>query len=821
MIDRFDRAIRRVRRVFSASHWAGNIHPGTTAAGHPAIAPGLLVIQIDGLSAGRLRDAITAGEMPFIARLLSVGEFELVPIFSGLPSTTPAVQAELFYGIEVAVPAFAYVDSATGRVLRMYQHEAAVEVEAIVAARSTGSLLAGGASYGNVYAGEAVDPRFCMSSLGLGDLLSHRRRWLTPLVVLVHAPALLRTAALASGELVGSLRDMRAAVRAGEDPTAERNFVQSRVAVGVVMQELSVVGMAIDLARGLPVIHGNFLGYDETAHRRGPESALASRELRRTDDIVARLWRAAHRSSRRSYDVWIMSDHGQETTDSYIEVNGERVEDAVERVAVELGLVDPDFVPTPQSPAGGIALQRVRQLGERLVARLVPGVDVTEIRHTDGTLTVTALGPLGHVYAPRRLSLDEQERFARALVDRAHVPLVLHRGDDGESTGDAEVADDVVIAHTSVGRFTLPSDAAAVLGADHPYLDAAAADLVALCHHRDAGDLVISGWRLDDRPISFPFDHGAHAGPGPVETDAFALVPPDTPLVRGSCAHGVTRPGDLRDAGFAVLRGERSLTPAPVRRGLRILTWNVHYCIGLDGQLSPERIARVIARHDPDIVCLQELDVVRARTGHVDQARAIADALEMGLAFHPTISVAEERFGDAVLSRHPLRVAHAGPLPGLDRDRLEPRGAIHVEIDVPDGDAEADGMTRAVQVVNTHLSLHPSERAMAVEALLGPEWLGGPGDLSDVVLCGDFNALSWFPTMRRLRRRLDDAQMGLDGHRPKGTFSGRYPIGRIDHVLVDPAWTVLHVEVPDHALARVASDHRPVIVDVALGAGHA
>jgi len=87
--------------------------------------------------------------------------------------------------------------------------------------------------------------------------------------------------------------------------------------------------------------------------------------------------------------------------------------------------------------------------------------------------------------------------------------------------------------------------------------------------------------------------------------------------------------------------------------------------------------------------------------------------------------------------------------------------------------------------------------------------------VSDIILCGDFNALSWFPSLRRLSRRLADAQTGLDGHRPRRTWFGRFPIGRIDHVLVDPHWTVVHVEVPDDTLARVASDHRPVLVDIA------
>jgi endonuclease/exonuclease/phosphatase family metal-dependent hydrolase len=778
----------------------GGLHDSAGVLVAPSNSPGLLILQIDGLSAQRLQAVVAAGRMPFVARLMISGEVQLVPVYSGLPSTTPAAEAELFYGVAAAVPAFAFIDHATGRLMRMYQGDAVTSVESRIAAQSSGSLLAGGASYSNVYAGGAADARFCMASLGIGDVLPRHLRWLTPLVAIAYFPALVRVAGLAVWEVVTAPYDLLAGLRAGEDRASEVKFLLSRAVVGVALRELTVLGMSVGLARGLSVLHGNFLGYDENAHRRGPDSRLALRTLQSTDGAVARLWRSAHRSVGRAYDVWIISDHGQEITDSYAAVHGETVASAIRRVAVELGMIDPEAGLLTDAPAGGVGHQRARQLGERAIARIVPGLDVSDIHHAEGALTVTAQGPLGHVYTPRPLANGEADRFARAIVERAGVPLVLRRGE----------RDDVAVAHTASGSFVVPDDADEVLGADHPYRDQVAADLGALCHHPDSGDLVISGWRLDGRPLSFPFEHGAHAGPGPNETDAFALVPPDTPLPGGvGRTDSIVRPRDLRSAGFALLDGTRHRPSSTrPRHGVRILTYNIHSCIGLDRRLSPERIARVIARHAPDIVALQEVDVRRSRTGHLDQARAIADALEMSLTFHPLITVADEQYGDAVLSPHPLRLVRAGALPGIG---LQARGAIWVEVDVPD----ADGATRPVQLINTHFSLHPRERAMAATALLGPDWLGHPDAKHDVVLCGDFNALAWFPSLRRLRRRLADAQTGLDGHRPRRTWFGRFPIGRIDHILIDPNWTVFHVEVPDDTLARVASDHRPVLVDIA------
>lgn len=142
----------------------------------------------------------------------------------------------------------------------------------------------------------------------------------------------------------------------------------------------------------------------------------------------------------------------------------------------------------------------------------------------------------------------------------------------------------------------------------------------------------------------------------------------------------------------------RDLTAA----SFRVMTYNVHGCRGVDRAWSPERVATVIASCHPDIVALQELDVGRARSGHIDQAEVIARDLGMDVQFFPALRVMDELYGDAILSRWPARTVKSAALPGLRFPGLEPRGAIWSEI-------QADGMS--VQVINTHLSLGSARRA--------------------------------------------------------------------------------------------------------------
>ena len=236
----------------------------------------------------------------------------------------------------------------------------------------------------------------------------------------------------------------------------------------------------------------------------------------------------------------------------------------------------------------------------------------------------------------------------------------------------------------------------------------------------------------------------------------------------------------------------------------RILTYNVHRCVGMDGELDVERIAKVIAQLRPDIVALQELDVFRARTDMVDQAHAIAEQLGMRFHFHPAFRVEEESYGDAILTACPIRVVKAGALPGSNAVKgLEPRGALWVKIDV-------DGVE--LDVINTHLGLVPHEQRAQASALVSGDWMGHPDCTDPAILLGDFNATSRHAAYRRVADRLRDAQK-LVRRTSLKTFPSRLPIIRIDHVFVSRSVTVTGVHTGHGALVKLASDHVPLAVD--------
>ena len=242
----------------------------------------------------------------------------------------------------------------------------------------------------------------------------------------------------------------------------------------------------------------------------------------------------------------------------------------------------------------------------------------------------------------------------------------------------------------------------------------------------------------------------------------------------------------------------------------RIVTYNVHRCVGNDRRLDVGRVAEVLAELKPDIVAMQELDVGRARTGGVDQAHEIARRLDMACHFHAALKVEEELYGDAILTCFPERLVKVGPLPGHPGIRmLEPRGALWVEVEIEGA---------AVQIINTHLGLVPKEQQIQATYLAGPDWLAHPDCQGPTILLGDFNATATSVVYRTLTRTLKAARRLAPRQTPTATFPSRLPVLRIDHLFVSDEIQVRDVFAPFDPMSRLASDHLPLVMDFDVAA---
>jgi endonuclease/exonuclease/phosphatase family metal-dependent hydrolase len=787
----------RIRRRLSRNEWAVR-HLGLTPSEGTSEEPGLLLLQIDGLSRKQLEAAIAKGRMPYLRRLLRRDGYELHTFYPGLPSTTPAVQAELHYGIKSAVPAFSFFDRTLKKLGRMWDPEWAKAREAGFAHQAEG-LLKGGSSWSNIYTGGASqeESHFCAASIGLGDMWRSGKFGNVFLFLVLQLPAAVKIFWRLLVELVIGVPDAIQAIARGRRLKSELVLLVSRVFVGVGLRELLTIGGQIEVTRGLPIVHINFVGYDEHAHLRGPNSRLAHFGLRGIDHAIRKIALAAHHSRRRDYAVWIFSDHGQETTRAFSDAHPGGVEalllDCLEASKKRDRAWRAQSQERPMLAAPW--LTRSRRQSKRYAQRRA----AETLTFEEGKpVLVAAMGPVGHAYFATPMTDEQRLALARRLVAKG-VPGVLIRFTDGQ----------ILWLHAA-GETPVPNGVSALLTTHPPEMrDQIARDLVEFCETRDAGDLIVLGWSPDGAAWSFASERGAHGGFGPEETRGFALLPARTPLPGESEAF--IRPSALRAAALHYLGRTPLSRPHawPARpRALRLMTYNVHGCSGMDGRVSPRRVARVIAAHAPDVVALQEVDLGRRRSRTEDQAALIGQQIGMHAVFCPTITRGNEHYGHAFFSRWPVEIVKRALLPHDPKSWWqEPRSALWVRVHV-------DGLP--VNILTTHLGLGRYERLLQMQMLLGPEWVGKILDEEIVLLCGDFNLTPGSKPYGLAATRLRDVQAARQGHRPLLTFSSMRPFARLDHIFISKSVEVQQVLVPRSELTRVASDHLPLIADLSL-----
>jgi len=220
------------------------------------------------------------------------------------------------------------------------------------------------------------------------------------------------------------------------------------------------------------------------------------------------------------------------------------------------------------------------------------------------------------------------------------------------------------------------------------------------------------------------------------------------------------------------------------------------------------RIAEVIAEMSVDVVALQELDLGRRRSAGANQTKMIAEQLGWDSYFHPAMRRDGEHYGNAILSRHRLIFRRGVELPGTPPFFCrENRAAIEAEIESNLG---------KVHIINTHLGLGWRERFVQAQLFTSAEWRAAIADDTPLILLGDFNSLRGSRPYRTLNRHLRDVRTLIQAARPIRTFPTRFPVLGVDHIFVNGALQPLSVTVHRSSLARIASDHFPLVAEFVL-----
>jgi endonuclease/exonuclease/phosphatase family metal-dependent hydrolase len=233
---------------------------------------------------------------------------------------------------------------------------------------------------------------------------------------------------------------------------------------------------------------------------------------------------------------------------------------------------------------------------------------------------------------------------------------------------------------------------------------------------------------------------------------------------------------------------------------LRIATYNIHRCRGMDRRTAPQRIVEVLRDIDADVVALQE--VIGAGPAGAGQAEEIGAAIGMGWVMTSVRHLRRHLFGNVILSRFPI--AHHSQY-DLSWRTCEPRACQRADLDLDHG--------RVLHVYNVHLGTAVLERryqAPRLASYVHDHRVQGPK-----VILGDFN--EW---MRGLATKTLSAlfeSVDIRSHlKRRRTYPGFFPVLHLDHIYYEGNVEVRSVELPRSGKALMASDHLPLVANLRI-----
>jgi endonuclease/exonuclease/phosphatase family metal-dependent hydrolase len=233
---------------------------------------------------------------------------------------------------------------------------------------------------------------------------------------------------------------------------------------------------------------------------------------------------------------------------------------------------------------------------------------------------------------------------------------------------------------------------------------------------------------------------------------------------------------------------------------VRVATYNIHRCRGMDGRTMPERTIEVLSNLNADIIALQE--VIGAGPDDSGHAAEIGAALGMGWVMASVRHLRLHQFGNVILSHFPIRHHYEY---NLSWRTCEARGCQRADIVIDD---------RILHLFNVHLGTAFRERKDQAERLASI--VHDARTQPPKILLGDFNEWSRGFATHVLTEKLQAIDLSVHLRRRR-TYPGILPLLHLDHIYYEGEVEIVGVEVPRTRKSLMASDHLPFLAELRVG----
>lgn len=366
-------------------------------------APGVVFLEIDGLSQTVLQKALQKGYMPNLKSWLDSGSHKLSGWETDLSCQTGGCQPGILHGNNSDIPAFRWYEKDRDRLVSSEKMGDVAEVERRIS-NGQGLLSQNGASRANMYSGDATESILTISTLG-----STRHNTMEYFLFYANPYMAARTFGLFLSHFMIEVLEGWLQLAKNERPRVYRagTYPLTRATTTAILREVSVFALIGDMLRGLPSMYATFVGYDEVAHHSGVARRDALRVLSGLDKMFGWLVDISEHAAR-PYSFVVLSDHGQSNGATFLQRTGRSLEQAVKDL-VDLETYSPPSEDETWLRINALLTDVTRQetRGGRLLGRAVRSKTV------DGTVE---LGPQGRKIEPATNQTPEERNKAVVLA---------------------------------------------------------------------------------------------------------------------------------------------------------------------------------------------------------------------------------------------------------------------------------------------------------------------------------------------------------------------------------------------------------------------
>lgn len=295
--------------------------------------PGVIIVEIDGLSYEVLCEAVERGDMPTVKEMIDSDNYNLRMWETDLSSQTGASQAGILHGNNEGIVAFRWIEKSNGN--QMMQCSGITKVPELEHRISDGNglLVDNGASRSNLFSGDTDNVIFTFSKI-LDFKKLYNNAWYS---VFSNPSNFARIIALFFADIIReiwsqiihSIKNIRPRINRGI------TYIPTRAATNVFMREINTSTLIGDMMVGdVDVAYSTYLGYDEIAHHSGVRDNDAWFALREMDKQIKHLTNA-NKYCPRDYQFVIQSDHGQTNGATFTQRYGETFENFVKSLLPE------------------------------------------------------------------------------------------------------------------------------------------------------------------------------------------------------------------------------------------------------------------------------------------------------------------------------------------------------------------------------------------------------------------------------------------------------------------------------------------------------